>query len=75
MFIKKLGGSVVAITALFAFGSVYANDPGEPCHGVAEAIGTATPSLVCIAFGGTFETTYGSGPIWQFGKTKRDTDL
>jgi len=75
MFTKKLGGSVVAMTALFAFGSVYANDPGEPCHGVAEAIKGATPSLVCVAFGGTFEAMTGDGPIWQFGKTKRDTGL
>ena len=69
MFIKKLGGSVVAITAVFAFSPAFAAECDQATlDGIAVDIRDYAKQLICWKDGGTF-TGY---PIWMFGKKKNE---
>ena len=71
MFTKKLGGSVVAMTAVFAFSPAFAAECDQATlDGIADRIVMNVPQLICSTHGGT----YYKDPIWQFGKAKKNVD-
>lgn len=69
MFIKKLGGSVVAITAVFAFSPAFAAECDQATlDGIAVDIRDYAKQLICEQDGGSFV----GYPIWMFGKKKNE---